>query len=771
MQEEYGIKLKILTENLQSSVNKAKGIVSNFVTQIKADFQEARQPIELNINGNKFDAQIRDVENKLDNLRNKLTRPDLTIGDIYKTEADIEKLTNRLNDLKQKEKEVGDEAEDTKQKMSGISVSANMTNNTIVNGFKNSWKSIKRFAFSLLSLRGIYGLVRKASSAYMAQDRGLAEQMQKTWASVGAMLAPIIETIVKWIRIGAAYLNYFIKALTGKDLIGKAVKKINKYNKSLGGTAKAAKSVNKELTAMDEVTNLSFDDASTQGIEDAAEAFDDFGDIKLDKNVTDVLDTIAEKLKKVGEFLKPVIDWAKEHPGAVIAILGGAKLLGFLGKLVGSTGLLGAGAGGLLGILTAIAAIGAIAISISIVWNEQRKFATEVQEAANSASNLTKSVMDTEIEVMNYAKSSASTTDDVKSLNDNLLGMNRTFSELDAIRGQYTWLSKLDGSYQDIDRQIEGVTNRERMDTLTLYNNWKQKKMTVEQNKQFKKRLQDNIKQYEKLAKSTKKGTIENEIYNERLTELKTMLDTVNKTESKPKVDLNTNDFDKKKKTVNDVLSEVNNFFAKPKIGVDDKEATNKFNGIKSMFNDFKNTTYKTKVDIDAQKEKEVKNKAKEIADNIKSKLGIKVAPTVDMKVGTKDAKNKITNFINKTSSAMTFGGLLNKMSQATLNALLAAIPAYDVGTNYVPNDQLAMVHKGEAIIPKKFNNEQFFNSNNEETNALLIEVNQNLIELRNRPNVLEVNGKELAQATYNDFQNEGNRLNQSMTIKKVGGN
>ena len=81
------------------------------------------------------------------------------------------------------------------------------------------------------------------------------------------------------------------------------------------------------------------------------------------------------------------------------------------------------------------------------------------------------------------------------------------------------------------------------------------------------------------------------------------------------------------------------------------------------------------------------------------------------------------------------------------------------------------MVHKGEAIIPKKFNNEQYFNSNSEETNALLIEVNQNLIELRNRPNVLEVNGKELAQATYNDFQNEGNRLNQSMTIKKVGGN
>ena len=31
-------------------------------------------------------------------------------------------------------------------------------------------------------------------------------------------------------------------------------------------------------------------------------------------------------------------------------------------------------------------------------------------------------------------------------------------------------------------------------------------------------------------------------------------------------------------------------------------------------------------------------------------------------------------------------------------------IPSLDVGTNYVPNDQLAMVHKGEAVIPKAFN-------------------------------------------------------------------
>jgi hypothetical protein len=31
-------------------------------------------------------------------------------------------------------------------------------------------------------------------------------------------------------------------------------------------------------------------------------------------------------------------------------------------------------------------------------------------------------------------------------------------------------------------------------------------------------------------------------------------------------------------------------------------------------------------------------------------------------------------------------------------------IPQLNVGTNYVPDDTLAMIHKGEAVVPKKFN-------------------------------------------------------------------
>ena len=53
------------------------------------------------------------------------------------------------------------------------------------------------------------------------------------------------------------------------------------------------------------------------------------------------------------------------------------------------------------------------------------------------------------------------------------------------------------------------------------------------------------------------------------------------------------------------------------------------------------------------------------------------------------------------------------------------SLPRLATGTNYVPQDTLAMLHQGEAVVPKKFNSEEFFNGNSEETNDLLRELIQ----------------------------------------------
>lgn len=62
-----------------------------------------------------------------------------------------------------------------------------------------------------------------------------------------------------------------------------------------------------------------------------------------------------------------------------------------------------------------------------------------------------------------------------------------------------------------------------------------------------------------------------------------------------------------------------------------------------------------------------------------------------------------------------TFSPNIKEVEKITLGR----IEQYDVGTNYVPNDQLAMVHKGEAIIPAKYN-AGGYDSGTDMTNQLL---------------------------------------------------
>jgi hypothetical protein len=53
----------------------------------------------------------------------------------------------------------------------------------------------------------------------------------------------------------------------------------------------------------------------------------------------------------------------------------------------------------------------------------------------------------------------------------------------------------------------------------------------------------------------------------------------------------------------------------------------------------------------------------------------------------------------------------------------LIYLPRLATGTNYVPEDQVAMIHKGEAVIPKKFNSREYFGGGNEETNSKLDDI------------------------------------------------
>ena len=133
--------------------------------------------------------------------------------------------------------------------------------------------------------------------------------------------------------------------------------------------------------------------------------------------------------------------------------------------------------------------------------------------------------------------------------------------------------------------------------------------------------------------------------------------------------------------------------------------------------------------------------------------------------------KENFKNFIN------TIGGWFSKLWQRILEgfdvvksylgtgSLTGMISrfgfnSYDVGTNYVPRDQLAFIHKGEAVVPKKYNTGSYQPNNNNETNELLAQVIEAI-------NGIEINPyttvRDVGKASLNYINGKSRQLGQSV--------
>ena len=156
-------------------------------------------------------------------------------------------------------------------------------------GISRAVSKVKRFGLSLLSIRSIWALVSRASSAYLSQDTALANKLQSAWAGLGAMLAPIIERIADLISKAVKYIAIFVKALTGVDLLAKA------SAKSMNKTAGSAKALNKALAGFDELQNLDTDAGG--GGADIGAGLSGLNDVKINTEW-------ADRIRKFGIWFK-----------------------------------------------------------------------------------------------------------------------------------------------------------------------------------------------------------------------------------------------------------------------------------------------------------------------------------------------------------------------------------------------------------------------------------------------------------------------------------
>lgn len=279
--------------------------------------------IDTEINTKNFSAQLSVLEDKLETLVEEYELLGRTQGPdtepMKKLGAEIEKTKNSIISLKDKMASVNGANSDA---ISGIT-----------KGFDKGIKSLKRFGLSLLSVRSIYSIVSRASSAYLSQDIELSNKMKSIWTGLGAILSPVLEVIVNGLAKAVGYLNVFVKALTGVDLIAKA------NAKSLKAQANAQKELNNQIASFDELNVANSNSSSNGGGSSSL-----FEMPELDEN-------IVKKLQDLAKWLKDNKKLVKELGIALLAVFGASAIgglvsnIGTLATALGTAGLWGVAIG------------------------------------------------------------------------------------------------------------------------------------------------------------------------------------------------------------------------------------------------------------------------------------------------------------------------------------------------------------------------------------------------------------------------------------------
>lgn len=494
-----------LTRDLAESERKVKRIQNELK---KVTGTSDRLQLEKDLS--KAQTEVAELRNVLHDIPNQI--------EIHmKSEAETEKMKNQLVDLKNKANET--------------STSVNKIPKNISANFDKSFKSIRNLAGALISIRGAYGLLSKASQAYLETDDATTKQIKSNWIGLGSMLEPVIKLITDLMRKATTGILYFMSCLTGNNYIEKANSAIMRANtKEIEKNTKAKKENLKFTAGFDEM-NIASDTTSSNSSSSSSSktqmplfSISDIGD-----SAKKSIEKIAGALNPIFDTVGDIIDWSKEHPGAVVTILGGMALVGLLGKIIGGpkTGLTG-----ISGLLTGLMAMGVISIAINVSTmieglNEAREETDKVddyiklrlgkgrEEIAHDMKNIS-NLQKNSKEVSNLTTKYKENIDTLKSKNKVTLDTLNGYSKAELQLHNYT------GTLQNNINTLQTDIKLQYYNLMAQTELYEQGKLNEEQTRQYEKSLlefneimngsgqaaQDTRKWYDYFGDSTEELTV-----------------------------------------------------------------------------------------------------------------------------------------------------------------------------------------------------------------------------------------------------------------------
>lgn len=749
--EVYGVEIKAEADGFTKKMNELKQLVSQATSKVKTEltsmansikklpeqatksFSEMRAEFSTGLTMNtdqaeaevqRLTTQLQQAEKELNKLSSArlpdseaIARMNSTINTLQSnlkaTKADLDTLNNsNLAQLGAKIQSIGQSiknafsfdnikqkfsnlASNAKSSLNKVKKQADSTSNSFTKMSNKMGNSLKRVVLAFVSVEaGVAGL-RKAVESYLAYDTELSTQLDNTWSALGSTLAPVIEFIINLFSKAVAYINAFVKALTGIDSVARANQK---------ALANQNKETNKSLSRMDEITNIDTGKDSNNGA--------GTGIISLPDVDTSKIEAALAKIKEIASTLFEPIKSAWDTYGA--SVLNSAKgmlesiwgLIKSIGQSFAEVWLNGTGEeiiGNFLQLFQQIFdIIGGIAEALRNAWENNGNGTAIIQNIA----------------------------DIFKTIQDFVLSIGDSLKQWILSEGFQEALNAVFQIFRDLTGYISSIGQW----LLEMYNT-------------YLKPVVDNL-----LNLISKIITSIGEIWNAWKPGIEQVISVI-QTVLEPIIDVVSTALN----TVIDIIGGIIDIVTGALTGNWEKA----WNGIKNLVT----SVWDGILSLFSKGGQIFLGVVEGIGNIFKSIINALITGINKVIRIPFDVINGLLNTIRSIEvlGVAPFKGLWKK------NPLpVPQIPKLDVGTNYVPEDQMAYIHKGEAVVPKKFNSAEYFNNinNNDETNALLLDLNRTMNELLEKDTNFYVNGKQLAQATYNDFKNEEQRLGTSSTVR-----
>lgn len=228
----------------------------------------------------------------------------------------IEKIKGKLNELKLKQQENVAEVEQLEKQYNRVKTEKLKDG---IRGFKDNLQEsgsaissmigkVGKLALAIFSIRSIYMAIRQASATIAQYDETYAANLEYIRYALSMTIAPILNTIVSVVATILQYINQIASVWFG--LTGGLFKSANAFKSaknSMGGMAKSAKEINKQLAGFDEMNILQDNSSSGGGGGGGAMPSIDLAKA-IDFSNWDPIEKLKEILEKVRNWIYS-IDW------------------------------------------------------------------------------------------------------------------------------------------------------------------------------------------------------------------------------------------------------------------------------------------------------------------------------------------------------------------------------------------------------------------------------------------------------------------------------